>query len=389
MEIHLHGLLGLPFWSLVFAGAILLASLSDYVERVKAFAAINLIYLFINLGAWALLPVVAALGISRVLRCSQAVDRYRAGFLLVLLSLVLFVVNKRPELWPFASSDGMVRIAAICGYSYLTLRIISLVKWVKTHPEDAPQSLEAINYLVPFHMLAAGPIQAYEDFTRGRTSTSASRSHELTLERSLAGFERIVHGLFKKFVIASIIGDVFLSGFATSGPYLFIETQLFFIWLYLDFSAYSDIAVGIGILLGVKTPENFRRPYLARNIIDFWERWHITLSEFVRNEIFFPLQLLLVRRTRGNNVLLCASLAFTVAFILCGLWHGITLRFFCWGLYHAFGLVLCNAYRSYLKNKFGVKDLKRYNSNRVIRIISTIVTFEFVAFSLLIFAYPL
>ena len=75
-----------------------------------------------------------------------------------------------------------------------------------------------------------------------------------------------------------------------------LRFKSFFLWLYLDFSAYSDVAVGIGKLLGIATPENFNRPYFSRNMIDFWERWHMTLGQFIRRNIFFPLQLTMQRK---------------------------------------------------------------------------------------------
>ena len=96
--------------------------------------------------------------------------------------------------------------------------------------------------------------------------------------------------MFKKFVLANALEAAFLTAFRARGPYFFLEVQLNYLWLFLDFSAYSDIAVGIGGLLGVATPENFNRPYLARNSIDFWERWHISLSQFIRRNLFIPIQ---------------------------------------------------------------------------------------------------
>ncbi len=101
-------------------------------------------------------------------------------------------------------------------------------------------------------------------------------------------FDRIASGLFKKYVLANLIKRLFLTDYRSAGLYVLLEVQLTFIWLYLDFSAYSDVAVGVGRLMGVATPENFNRPYLARNIIEFWERWHISLSQFIRRNIFIP-----------------------------------------------------------------------------------------------------
>ena len=142
---------------------------------------------------------------------------------------------------------------------------------------------------------------------------------------------------------------------------------MFFIWLYLDFSAYSDIAVGIGKLLGVQTPENFNRPYFARNIIVFWERWHISLSLWIRRNLFFPIQVALLRRTGGDYQMLCGAIGFAVSFLLCGLWHGIAWNFVVWGVMHATGLIAVNAYRKRLSERLGAKGLKAYLANPYIK----------------------
>ena len=169
---------------------------------------------------------------------------------------------------------------------------------------------------------------------------------------------------------------------------MFSEAQLTLIWLYLDFSAYSDVAVGVGRLIGVATPENFNRPYLARNIIDFWERWHISLSQFIRRNIFIPLQLALLRCTDGQRPLLVASLAFSVSFLLCGLWHQISLRWLAWGAFHAAALVICNLYRYWLTKRLGRKGVNRYVANRWIRLVMMALTFEFNVAAVFIVTYP-
>jgi membrane protein involved in D-alanine export len=157
-----------------------------------------------------------------------------------------------------------------------------------------------------------------------------------------------------------------------------------YVYLYLDFSAYSDIAFGVGGLMGVLTPENFNRPYIARNITDFWERWHISLSMWIRRNLFFPMQVALVRRTEGRFPLWCASIAIFIAFMLCGFWHGLTKWFVWWGVANAGGLVICNLYRYWLKKKLGTKGVAKYMQNWPIRIAATIITFEFVAFTIML-----
>ena len=134
----------------------------------------------------------------------------------------------------------------------------------------------------------------------------------------------------KKYVLAHGIELLLLTGFRAKGWYTPVEVQFNHLWLYLDFSAYSDLAVGVGRLMGVATPENFDRPLLARNLVQYWERWHISLSQFIRRNIFTPVQLAMVRRSEGQSPLRAASVAFTVSFLLCGLWHAVSFRWLGW-----------------------------------------------------------
>ena len=161
-----------------------------------------------------------------------------------------------------------------------------------------------------------------------------------------------------------------------------------FIWLFLDFSAYSDVAVGLGTLMGIATPENFRQPYLARNVIEFWERWHISLSRFIRRQLFIPAQLALMRWTDGRFPLLAASVAFTFSFVLCGLWHGLSWPWFAWGIVQSAGLVVCNLYRVALNRRLGRKGMSRYLANPWARVAAIILTFEFAAAAVAVATYP-
>jgi D-alanyl-lipoteichoic acid acyltransferase DltB (MBOAT superfamily) len=232
-------------------------------------------------------------------------------------------------------------------------------------------------------MLAAGPIQAYDEFV-----SQPAVPPPLSTAESLSAMERIAAGVFKKYVLAQGLEKLFLTGLHASGPYFFLEVQLTYLWLFLDFSAYSDIAVGIGRLIGVATPENFNRPYLARNIIEFWERWHISLSLFIRRNIFIPLQMSLMRRLDTLSPLSIATFAYLVSFLFCGLWHQISWVWAAWGIYQATGLIICTYYRAALQNRLGRKGLNRYLEKRWIRVVATVVTFEFCAFGVAIVTFP-
>jgi D-alanyl-lipoteichoic acid acyltransferase DltB (MBOAT superfamily) len=158
----------------------------------------------------------------------------------------------------------MVRVPALhhleyvlvtIGFSYVALRVYEVTRAISEGRHRTPDIAGLTNYLLPFHMLAAGPIQSYDEFVM-----QPALPQPLTSVDALGGFERIATGLFKKYVLANLIQELFLTDFRSTGWYPLLEAQLTFLWLYLDFSAYSDVAFGVGRLMGVATPENFNRP---------------------------------------------------------------------------------------------------------------------------------
>jgi D-alanyl-lipoteichoic acid acyltransferase DltB (MBOAT superfamily) len=171
-------------------------------------------------------------------------------------------------------------------------------------------------------------------------------------------------------------------------PYMAVEVMFFYLWVYLDFSGYSDITVGAGRLMGVATPENFNRPYTARNLVDFWDRWHMSLSRFIYRNLFIPVQLMLLRRAGPGAALWCAGVAFSVSFLLCGLWHELNVRWALWGIMHAAGLVTVNCYRAWLQKVLSREAFHRYRASRTIRVAAIVLTQVFAATSLLVASWP-
>ena len=370
------------FWLLVVFAVVLLAPINRGGPRQWVFAAINILFLVVYLKSRAVeaaaIPVCAFFALQAIHRARPAVGYVLCATCGVVL-LSLFLVHKLPSLGKGARLESFAGVMDLVGFSYVALRLVDLGRAVSEARRPPPTLASTINYLLPFHMLTMGPIQAYDDFC-----DQPAVPPPLGFAASLRAFERIGQGLFKKYILANFIQEVLLTDFRSRGLYYFIEVQLNYLWLYLDFSAYSDVAVGVGMLTGFVAPENFNKPYLARNMIDYWERWHISLSQFIRRNLFIPLQLALVRRTEGRFPLWIASFAFTVSFLLCGLWHRMNVGWFLWGAYHAAGLVVCNLYRAYLLKRLGRKGLNKYMENPWIRGIAIVVVYEYVAFSLVV-----
>lgn len=346
---------------------------------------------------------MACAGVLVVWLMLQAIQRRRLGLLPLMLAgtavLGLFIIHKVPTptlyewdrvqtlLETIGLAGGRVQplkaMLGAIGFSYVALRLVEVLRLTHEGRHPAPDLPSTVNYLLPFHMLAAGPIQAYADFT-----AQSAVPEPLSASDALRGVERIAHGLLKKYVLAAAVEEAFFTSFRAPFPYMIVEALFYYLWVYLDFSAYSDITVGAGRLLGVATPENFNRPYVARNLIDFWERWHMSLSRFIYRNVFTPVQLALVRRAGPRWSLWCAAVAFTVSFLLCGVWHELNAPWALWGAMHALGLVTVNGYRAWLQRRLSREALNRYRANRAIRVAAIILTQLFAAATLLVASWP-
>jgi D-alanyl-lipoteichoic acid acyltransferase DltB (MBOAT superfamily) len=369
----------LPFWIICAVAVLALVPVQSNSIRRAILAGLNLGFLGLLLR-WQSIGLAGAIVIVYLLLQLVEHPRYRAAITAMIGVVVaaLFLLHKLPYVASRLEVEGLGRILALVGYSYVALRMVEVLRAVFERRHPAPDFVSTINYLLPFHMLAAGPIQSYDDFV-----SHVEDHFEPTPHAVLVGFERIASGLFKKFVLAYLVQTLFLTDLKASGPYFLVEVQVTLVWLFLDFSAYSDIAVGVGILMGVATPENFNRPLLARNLIDFWERWHISLSLFIRRNVFIPLQMFLMRRNDGRSPLLSAVIAVGISFVLCGLWHGLGVGFLIWGAIQAGGLIAARVYGYVLQQRLGKAGVKHYLANPWFHAAGIFLTFELQATALI------
>ncbi len=219
------------------------------------------------------------------------------------------------------------RLLLPVGISFYTFQGISYLCDVARRDIPCEKSLTAFAlYLSLFPQLVAGPIVRYTDIAADLAARTPDGN----------GIERFLFGLAKKVLIADAMGEIFLSaqnGIGRSAVLGWIGASAAAFQIYFDFSGYSDMAIGIGRMLGFHFPENFDYPYTAKSATEFWRRWHITLSAFFRSYVYIPLG---GNRKGRLRTLLNLALVWT----LTGLWHGPTLNFLLWGLYWLFFLLL-------------------------------------------------
>ncbi len=226
-------------------------------------------------------------------------------------------------------------IALPLGISFYTFQAMSYV--VDVYRGDVAPSRNIIDfgcYVTMFPQLVAGPIVRYRDIAERMPRRSVG------MERTASGFRRFLCGLAKKVLVANTVGStadavwrLLADGHAPPPSMAWAGALAYTLQIYYDFSGYSDMAIGMGRMLGFDFPENFEHPYCSRSVREFWRRWHLSLSTWFRDYLYIPLG--------GNRRGLARTCLNSMAvFALCGLWHGAGGMFLCWGLWHGMFLMI-------------------------------------------------
>lgn len=372
------------FWVLVAVLAIVVRGLGlRGTPRAVAYG-LALLALLSPIAAW---PVLAALlGIAAYGYVALRLGGGRTVFVVHIAVLSAALALSQHLVSIVGGSVGWLGwVFPLIGLPYVYLRLLHLLVEVRSGRLPLPSPLRYVVYLLPFHQLLAGPIERYGAFEAQLEAPLPPLDRRTTV----AALDRLTNGLVKKYVLAELLLRGIGFTYEGSGLPLWLEVDLFALYIYLDFSGYMDIAIGVGILIGWVPPENFNWPYLARNIIDFWKKWHITLSEWIRDYTFTPLLLNLQRGPLGSRPLMTGILSYFVSMVFCGLWHRFDLQFLLWGVLHGLGITACKLYETGLKKAIGRKRFKAYRKSRAAEVVAAFVTFQFVAVSFLFAFNPL
>ncbi len=313
---------------------------------------------------------------------------------LVFYKYTLFIFSSLAELFPALSSipaSEWSPVVAPLAISFFVFEFIHYLVDVKDGNKPISSPLEFLIFASFFPTLVAGPIKRFEHFIPS-LKHGVANAKLISLDTQV-GFLRVIVGFCKKFV--SDMLTLYVAGTVPIfASYALIDRWLIFaaiaFKIYLDFSAYSDMAIGFSRMMGVKIQENFNWPYLARNIKEFWRRWHISLSSWIRDYLYIKMG--------GNRVSpLRHGFNLILVFVICGLWHGAAWNYVLWGAYHGVGLVFHQYFETFilnLKGKSFVLDFKQRNrkfSSFLGAInwgVSWVITMVFVWAGWLLFFYP-
>lgn len=382
-------LLSPGFLALALA-AIVLLSLLQGVARQLAFLALNLIFVWgLLLGlvgaASTLLFTLVGFGLVHLAR-----RQGRAGLAMGLVAFViLFVTMRRYDFLGWILPETFLPwFLSTIGLSFLFFKIVHVMVDAHGGTLGRFDLLTYLNYCLNFATFMMGPIQRYQDY---RAQWEGEKlAIPLKFEAHLDAVLRILFGLVKAYAVAPFFAYRALQPdtniLELSLVELALQSYAFWFFLYLNFSGYCDVVIGIGSLFGVRPPENFNRPFLARNISDFWLRQHRSLTLWLTDYVFSPLyKKLLTSPVTARHKLLAANLSLMTTMMVSGLWHGTTISFFFFGLVHGLWFVIYRTWDTLLTQRLGREGVRRFRENRLVHAGGILLTFNATAFAFIFF----
>lgn len=278
---------------------------------------------------------------------------------------------------PFFS--GHANLFGFVGLSYMCFKVWQILMEVHDGKIENISMIDLLGCLLFFPSFSSGPIARFQEFQQ-ESELPFSRTAYLT-KYVIPGFRRIFTGLFYKMAVAFFIHFYVMSRisdvFSWTNMILYMYTYTFY--LFFDFVGYTSIAIGFGYLLGIRLPENFNRPFLARNMKEFWARWHMSLSRWFNDYVFSRFVLNTVRNGFFKNTKAAARWGYLFSMTLMGLWHGFTWHYITYGMYEGILLVLTDIY---VRSSLHRRAKKKIYFDRL----SRLVCFQCVAFGMLLFS---
>lgn len=295
----------------------------------------------------------------------------------VILSILPLVLAK---IAPFVPE---LKFVVFLGMSYVTFRAVQMVFEVRDNLIKELSFFNFWEFILFFPAISTGPIDRYRRFQKDIQKPPSAEEYQNLL---YTGLNRIFQGFLYKFIIAYLIKQYFMDpAFAQQDTILsnMIYMYSYSLYLFFDFAGYSSFVIGVSYMMGIKIPENFNKPFISRNIKDFWNRWHMTLSFWFRDFIYMRFVFFATKKKLIKNRYTISYIGAFLNFFIMGIWH-ITgehvYQYIIYGLYHAALFILFDIFeRKNKKHKF-------WPNNKFTHVLAIVITFHVVCFGFLIFS---
>ncbi|MCP8968559.1 D-alanyl-lipoteichoic acid biosynthesis protein DltB [Ectobacillus ponti] len=297
-----------------------------------------------------------------------------AFYAAVVLSILPLVLAKVIPFFQLATPIGFL------GISYLTFKTVQMIMEIRDGQIKEVSLPVFLQFLLFFPTITSGPIDRYRRYLK---DVQTAPSREQYQDLLYAGLNRIFRGFLYKFIIGYLINQyVIQAGFVKEDTFAatLVYMYAYSLYLFFDFAGYSAFAVGVSYLMGIKTPENFNKPFLSRNIKDFWNRWHMSLSFWFRDYVYMRFVFFMTKKKIIKDRYAISYMGFFLNFFIMGIWHGLHIHYVIYGLYHALLFILFDLFeRENKKRKF-------WPNNKWMHALAIIITFHAVCFGFLIFS---
>lgn len=345
-------------------------------------------------AAWLLVPYFYVKSGSRIDAGKR--EKWHFNGILISLMLIVFVYLQHYNFVLALVPEKLQTPFRILGLSYFLFREIDFIMqydYLK-EMEIKISLVDYLNYALGFYCILAGPILRYEEFV----TDFYAEKEQLTGNEIYRQLNRAVNGYLKVYVISGILafyaklwfdGLRSHSGIITTAGAFVVFALLNGWYIYFNFSGYCDIVVAFASLAGLTVHENFNQPYLARSVVEFWNRHHITLSEWIRDYIFSPLFKMLISGPCEKNMKLGQYIALFVTFTMAGVWHGTDMNYLVYGLFQGLGIVVATIWKENRKKLLGKERNKAYEKSTVAIWCGRFVTWMYICCTFAFVGYDL
>jgi membrane protein involved in D-alanine export len=361
--------------------AIILGMLEKNIKYYGAFISILMIIAIIGIGkVFPLFLVGEIVVIKTYSLLRKKTDNKYLYYFALFCSMLPLLISKATSLVT-TSSIGFV------GLSYMNFKAIQMIIEIYDETIEEVSILNTIYFFIFFTTLSSGPVDRSRRF-ESDLEKKISKSEYINEYLSF-GVKRIIQGVVYKFVIANLINSLWMSQILevakihrklvliiNSWSYMYAYS----LYLFFDFAGYTALAVGTSYILGIRMPENFNKPFLSKDMKEFWTRWHISLSKWFGDYIYSRFVLNSMRNKRFKNRFVASHVAQLLTMFIMGVWHGLKWYYIIYGLYQGLALVGTDIYQR--KSKF----YKKHKKEKWFQYAQIVVTFHIACFGLLLFS---
>jgi membrane protein involved in D-alanine export len=354
--------------------AIILGVLEKQIKYYGAFLSILMIIAIMGIGKiFPLFLLTEIILIKGYFILRKKTDNKYLYYFVLFCSMLPVIIFK-------LSAITIERSIGFIGLSYLNFKAIQMIIEIYDGAIKEVSILKTIYFFLFFPTLTSGPIDRSRRF---ETDLEKSISRKEYIDDYLSlGIKRIIRGIIYKFVIADLISALWMSKIPTDVTFInsFNYMYAYSLYLFFDFAGYTAFAVGTSYILGIKVPENFNRPFLSKDMKEFWTRWHISLSKWFGDYIYSRFVLNSMRNKRFKNRIIASHIGQMITMLVMGAWHDLKWYYIVYGLYQGLALVGTDIYQR--RSKF----YKAHKKEKWFQYIQIVVTFHIACFGLLLFS---